>query len=72
MNTLTLSLRRSERFAVWLRSLTSGQIEDVAKIMTAWRIKENEILPIYEVEQREVIRAITVCGGDVLKAAEAL
>ena len=40
--------------------------------MTAWRIKENEILPIDEVERREVIRAITVCGGDVLKAAEAL
>jgi len=58
----------------WLRGLAYGQLVDVAKLMIAWRSASNgqQIAPIEEVEQREIIRALTLCDGDVAKAARAL
>src|SRR6266403_1235293 len=62
-------------FPVWIRQLTPGQLENVARVMIAWHATISEradIVPIDEVERREVIRAITLSGGDVMKAAGAL
>jgi transposase-like protein len=62
-------------FPVWIRKLTRGQLENIARVMTAWHVsvdERTEIVPIEEVERREVLRAITLCGGNVLKAAAAL
>jgi hypothetical protein len=58
----------------WFRGLTYGQLMDIARLMTAWQSasRGQAIVPIEEVEQREVIRALTLCGGDVMKAASAL
>jgi DNA-binding NtrC family response regulator len=58
----------------WLRGLTYAQLVDIAKLMTEWRSASSGqgIVPIDEVEQREIIRALTLCGGDVMKAARAL
>jgi len=58
----------------WLRGLTYGQLVDAAKLMTEWRSASGGqgIVPIDEVEQREIIRAVTLCGGDVTKAAREL
>ncbi len=62
-------------FPVWIRKLTRGQLENIARIMIAWPAALDgsaEIVPMDEIEKREVVRAVTLCGGDVIKAAEAL
>jgi Bacterial regulatory protein, Fis family len=62
-------------FPVWIRKLTRGQLENIARIMIAWPTALDgsaEIVPMEEIEKREVVRAITLCDGDVIKAAEAL
>jgi Bacterial regulatory protein, Fis family len=62
-------------FPAWIRALTRGQLESIARIMVAWPAAPDgsaEIVPMAEIERREVIRAVTLCGGDVIKAAAAL
>jgi DNA-binding NtrC family response regulator len=62
-------------FPVWVRQLTPGQIESLAKIMLSWHgtMPENtEIQPLEEVEKRYITRAISFCQGDVPRAARAL
>jgi regulatory Fis family protein len=62
-------------FPIWMRKLTPGQLENIASVMIAWHatIGESvEIVPLEEVEKRQMTRAITVCRGDVVEAAEAL
>jgi DNA-binding NtrC family response regulator len=58
----------------WLRGLTHRQLVDIAKLMTAWQSASGGqgIVPIEEVEKREIIRALTLYGGDVMKSASAL
>ena len=59
----------------WMRRLTAGQLQDVAKLMLAWQgtvYQSREIVPLAEVEKREVTRAISLCNGDVALAAKAL
>ena len=74
LNTLAFLYDHRSEFPVWLRKLTHGQLLDIAKLMIAWHSHSGGqgIMPIEEVEQREVLRAITLCGGDVMKAAKAL
>jgi len=62
-------------FPVWIRKLTRGQLENIATIIVAWPVAHDgsaEIVPMEEIEKREVFRAIRLCDGDVVKAAEAL
>jgi DNA-binding NtrC family response regulator len=58
----------------WLRGLSYDQLVDIAKLMMAFHSASGgeRIVPIEEVEQREIIRTIALCGGDVKKAAKAL
>jgi hypothetical protein len=58
----------------WLRRLTPGQIEDVADLIARWSFptEGNQILPLEEIERRELLRAVTLCQGNVIKAAKAL
>lgn len=74
LNTLAFLYDHQSEFPVWLRRLTHGQLVDIAKLMIAWHSTSGGkgVVPIDEVEQREVIRAITLYGGDVMKAARAL
>jgi transcriptional regulator of acetoin/glycerol metabolism len=74
LNTLAFLYDHHSEFPIWLRTLTHGQLVDIAKLMIAWHstFGGKGIVPIEEVEQREVIRAITLYGGDVMKAAKAL
>ncbi len=74
LNALAFLYDHQCEFPVWLRSLTHEQLVDIAKLMIALHPASSGggIVPIEEVEQREVIRAITICGGDVTKAARAL
>jgi len=62
-------------FPAWIRHLTRGQLENIARIMVAWTTVVDgraEIVPMEEIEKREVYRAIRLCDGDVVRAAEAL
>jgi len=74
LNALAFLYDHQSEFPVWLRSLTHAQLVDIARLMIALHSTScgGGIVPIEEVEQREVIRAITICGGDVTKAARAL
>ena len=74
LNTLAYLYDHRSEFPVWLRRLTHGQLEDIAKVMIAWHAtsRERGIVAFEEVERREVIRAITLCGGDVTRTAKAL
>ena len=59
---------------VWFRKLTPRQLEDIADVMAQWDvpIDDHSISPLEEIERREVVRAIRLCGGDVIRAANAL
>ena len=67
-------------FPVWVRELTRGQLENIASIMVAWSAaldgstesRSEEIVPMEEIEKREVVRAVRLCRGNIIKAAEAL
>ena len=74
LNTLAFLYDHQRDFPAWLRGLNHGQYVDIAKLMIRWHSTSDRqgIMPIEEVEQREVIRAIIICGGDVMKAARAL
>jgi DNA-binding NtrC family response regulator len=58
----------------WFRSLTPKQIESIAILMTRWQLPTDyhKIVPIEEIERREVLRAVAISGGNVIKAAHAL
>jgi transposase-like protein len=60
---------------VWMRRLTPGQLEHIAKLMVSWHAGLGgscEIQPLKQVEKQAITRAITLSGGDVIKAAKAL
>lgn len=62
-------------FPLWLRQLTPGQVESLARIMLSWHgtMAENtEIQPLEQVEKRHITRALSLCEGDIQKAARAL
>ncbi len=58
----------------WFRKLTPRQVENIADLMVQWHLpgESNRIVPMEEVERREVLQALIICHGDVLKAAKAL
>lgn len=62
-------------FAVWIRRLTPGQIENIAEVLIAWHATvdgSTAIVALSEVEKREITRAVSLCGGDINAAARAL
>jgi transcriptional regulator with GAF, ATPase, and Fis domain len=61
-------------FPVWFRRLTPAQVEDVVDVMVAWHLpaESYRILPLREIEQREMLRALAATGGNVIKAAKAV
>ena len=62
-------------FPAWIRRLTPAQLEDIARVMLSWHgtmAESTEILPLGETEKREITRAITLCQGNLPKAAKAL
>jgi regulatory Fis family protein len=58
----------------WFRRLTPGQVADIADLLTRWRLpnESHTILSKGELERREYLRAISICGGNLGKAAKAL
>lgn len=64
----------------WLRSLSPTQVQDIAEIIMLWeRIRRpmldpmphTEVLPVREIERREILKALETFGS-VVKAARAL
>jgi transcriptional regulator of acetoin/glycerol metabolism len=58
----------------WFRQLTPRQLEEIAEVMTQWQLPNelHAVMPMEEIERREILRAVALCGGDAIKAAEAL
>lgn len=58
----------------WFRHLRPKQLEELAGVIVQWQLpKESHcIVPLEQIERREILRAIALCGGDVSKAADAL
>ena len=58
----------------WFRQLTPRQLEWIAELMTKWQLptEVHAIMPMEEIERREILRAVAVCGGNALKAAQEL
>jgi hypothetical protein len=62
-------------FPTWIRRLTPAQLESIARVMLAWHgtmAESTAILPLGETDKREITRAITLCQGNLPKAAKAL
>lgn len=57
-----------------LRKLAPEQIEEIATIMASWRTPHEDprIVPMTEVERREIVRAISLNSGNIAQAAKAL
>lgn len=58
----------------WLRTLTPRQMQSIASLMTEWqRAKDHhEILPLEEIERREILRAVAFFEGNANQAAKSL
>ena len=58
----------------WVQRLTKRQLEHVADLMAKWQlpVQNHSILPMEEIERREVLRVLAVCDGSISKAAELL
>lgn len=62
-------------FPLWVRKLTPGQLEHIARLMITWHGTvgaSTEIVPLDVVEKRHITRAISLCQGDIVRASEAL
>ena len=55
----------------WFRHLAPRQLEEIAGVMVQWQLPNEShcILPIEEIERREILRAVALYGGDAIKAA---
>jgi transcriptional regulator of acetoin/glycerol metabolism len=58
----------------WFAQLTARQLKDIAGVMVQWTTATDNqgILPMEEIEKREVLRAVVMCEGSILKAARLL
>jgi transcriptional regulator of acetoin/glycerol metabolism len=58
----------------WFRHLTPGQLEEIAEVMTQWQLPNefHTVMPMEQIERRAILCAIALCGGNAMKAAEAL
>lgn len=58
----------------WFRNLRPKQLEDIAGVMVQWQLSNDShcIVPMEQMERREILRAVALCDGDAIKAAEAL
>ena len=62
-------------FPVWVQKLAPRQLTQLATILNLWLTADspaNRIIPLQDIEKREVIRAVIACQGDLRAAAEAL
>ena len=58
----------------WFRHLRPGQLEEIAEVMTQWQLPNefHTVMPMEQIERRAILCAIALCGGNAMKAAEAL
>ena len=58
----------------WFRHLRPRQLEEIAEVMTQWQLPNefHTVMPMEQIERRAILHAIALCGGNAMKAAEAL
>lgn len=72
MDALAFLYDHAADFPTWIQRLTPRQLEQIARVMASWRQAIEPVIPLEEVEKREIIRAISVCDGDAMRAAKLL
>jgi DNA-binding NtrC family response regulator len=63
------------QFPNWMRKLSPAQLDNIAQVMTSWHEEVDggdRIVPLRESEKRAITRALSLCQGDIVKAAAAL
>jgi DNA-binding NtrC family response regulator len=74
MSALAFLYDRMRDCPEWFRKLTPGQMEKISEVMVEWQVpsESNRIIPMEEIERRELLRAVMICQGNVISAAKAL
>src|SRR5947209_12382470 len=73
MSVLAYLYDNMQEFPQWLRALNPKQVEDLAEVMSQWLAEESKaVIPMEEIERRELLRALVIFRGDVIKTAKAL
>jgi transcriptional regulator of acetoin/glycerol metabolism len=74
MSALAYLYDHAQDLPTWFGQLTARQMNQIAGLMVQWKTAADNqgILPMEEVEKREVLRAVVMCEGSILKAARLL
>jgi transcriptional regulator of acetoin/glycerol metabolism len=74
MSALAFLYDHAQDLPTWLARLTARQLKDIAGVMIQWQTAADNqgILPMEEIEKREVLRAVVMCEGSIVKAAKLL
>jgi transcriptional regulator of acetoin/glycerol metabolism len=74
MSSLAYLYDHMQDLPTWFAQLTARQLKDIAGVMVQWTTATDNqgILPMEEIEKREVLRAVVMCEGSILKAARLL
>lgn len=74
MSALAYLYDHARDLPTWFRRLTARQLKDIAQVMIHWNAatETQGIVPMEEIERREVLRAVVMCEGNILKAAKLL
>jgi transcriptional regulator of acetoin/glycerol metabolism len=74
MSALAFLYDHAQDLPTWLGRLTARQLKDIAGVMIQWQTAADNqgILPMEEIEKREVLRAVVMCEGSIVKAAKLL
>jgi len=74
MSALAYLYDQAQDLPAWFGQLTARQLKDIAGVMVQWKTADDNqgILPMEAIEKREVLRAVVMCEGSILKAATLL
>jgi DNA-binding NtrC family response regulator len=74
MSALAYLYDHAQDLPTWFGRLTARQLNDIAGVMNQWKTAADNqgILPMEEIEKREVLRAVMMCEGSIVKAAKLL
>jgi DNA-binding NtrC family response regulator len=74
MSALAYLYDHAQDLPTWFGRLTARQLKDIAGVMIQWKTAADNqgILPMEEIEKREVLRAVVMCEGSIVKAAKLL
>jgi len=74
MSALAYLYDHAQDLPTWFSQLSARQMKQIAGLMVQWKTAADNqgILPMEEIEKREVLRAVVMCEGSIVKAAKLL